>query len=84
MNLKGEGKKKMMKDVEAHFPDAESTDWLDGVSIWFKDWWVNVRPSNTQPVLRLNIEADSEKILKEKTAELVEFIESHGGSKAKE
>lgn len=85
MNFEVEDKMAMMKAVEDHYKDsADSVDWLDGVSVWFKDWWVNVRPSNTQPVLRLNIEADNEDILKKKSAELVEFIESRGGTRATE
>jgi len=84
MNFNVSDKDKMMTAVEAHFPDSKSIDWLDGVSVWYEDWWVNVRPSNTQPVLRLNIEANDEKTLQEKTTELVSFIESHGGTRAEE
>ncbi|MFH1324517.1 MAG: phosphomannomutase/phosphoglucomutase, partial [Nanoarchaeota archaeon] len=43
---------------------------LDGVSIEFDDYWFNVRPSNTEPLLRLNLEAVSEEVMKEKTGEL--------------
>jgi phosphomannomutase len=69
-----------MKKIEAEYKEkAESTDWLDGVSVWFKDWWFNVRPSNTEPLLRLNIEADNTRLLEDKTKELVNKIESLGG-----
>ena len=44
---------------------------LDGVSVEFENWWFNVRPSNTEPLLRLNLEADSEELMKEKREELV-------------
>jgi phosphomannomutase len=37
-----------------------STDELDGLTVAAPDWWFNVRPSNTEPLLRLNVEADSE------------------------
>jgi phosphomannomutase len=43
---------------------------FDGYRIEFKEWWFNVRPSNTEPYLRLLVEADNEKILKEKVAEI--------------
>ena len=42
--------------LRAVFPDAE-IDWLDGVTVQYPDWWCNVRPSNTEPLLRLNLEA---------------------------
>jgi phosphomannomutase len=37
-----------------------STDELDGLTVAAADWWFNLRPSNTEPLLRLNVEADSE------------------------
>ena len=45
-----------LKAIEAAFPDAQ-TDWLDGVTVQYEEWWCNVRPSNTEPLLRLNLEA---------------------------
>jgi phosphomannomutase len=73
-------KMSLMKKIEAEYkPFADSVDWLDGVSIWFKDYWFNVRPSNTEPLLRLNIEANDSFLLEEKIKELVAKIESLGG-----
>ncbi|MDP6162266.1 MAG: phosphomannomutase/phosphoglucomutase, partial [Acidimicrobiales bacterium] len=37
-------------------------DWLDGLTVDLGDWWFNLRPSNTEPLLRLNIEANDNKI----------------------
>lgn len=80
INFVVEDKDGVMKSIESKYKeDAKSTDWLDGVSIWFENWWFNVRPSNTEPILRLNIEADNDKILEDKTKELVNIIESFGG-----
>jgi phosphomannomutase len=45
-----------MDKVEANYPDAE-VDHLDGLTISWPDAWFNLRPSNTEPVLRLNVEA---------------------------
>jgi phosphomannomutase len=42
--------------VRAHFPEAE-IDELDGLTFDLGDWWFNLRPSNTEPLLRLNLEA---------------------------
>lgn len=84
INYSVEDKEAMMKGLEKHFTDATSTDWLDGVSIWYDDWWANIRPSNTQPVLRLNVEADNQQILRAKTQEISKYIESNGGVLAEE
>jgi phosphomannomutase len=49
-------------------------DRLDGLTVEFDDWWFNVRPSNTEPLLRLNVEAKTEELLKEKTHEVLGVI----------
>jgi phosphomannomutase len=80
INFIVEDKMAIMKKIEAEYKDsADSVDWLDGVSIWFKDYWFNVRASNTEPLLRLNVEAGSSMLLEEKIKELVTKIESMGG-----
>ena len=45
-----------MEEIAAAHPDAEIS-WLDGVSVDYPDWHFNVRPSNTEPLLRLNLES---------------------------
>jgi phosphomannomutase len=54
-------------------------DRLDGLTVEYEDWWCNVRPSNTEPLLRLNVEARTEALLDTKTAMLLEIIRSEGG-----
>jgi phosphomannomutase len=49
-------------------------DRLDGLTVEFQDWWCNVRPSNTEPLLRLNVEARTPEMLAEKTAMVLELI----------
>ncbi|MGH2573330.1 MAG: phosphomannomutase/phosphoglucomutase [Actinomycetota bacterium] len=49
-------------------------DRLDGLTVEFDDWWFNVRPSNTEPLLRLNVEARTEELLQEETAEVLSLI----------
>ena len=46
--------------VDAAFAGRGTHDRSDGLTIETDDWWVNVRPSNTEPLLRLNVEARSE------------------------
>jgi phosphomannomutase len=80
INFSVEDKDGMMKAIAAqHEGTAQSVDWLDGVSIWYPTWWANIRPSNTQPLLRLNVEADNAQELKQHTDELIAFITSNGG-----
>jgi phosphomannomutase len=45
-----------MREIAGHYDDAE-VSWLDGVSVDYPDWHFNVRPSNTEPLLRLNLES---------------------------
>jgi phosphomannomutase len=49
---------------------------LDGVSVDFDDWHFNVRPSNTEPLLRLNLEAMSEELMEQKRDEVLAVIRS--------
>ncbi|MFL5628477.1 MAG: phosphomannomutase/phosphoglucomutase [Ktedonobacteraceae bacterium] len=56
--------------------DALSVDKLDGITIDYGDWWFNVRPSNTEPLLRLNLEANSRELMEQKRDEVLAFIRS--------
>jgi len=73
INFEVKNKEEILEKVKKKYSDGEQ-DFLDGVTITYKDWWFNVRPSNTEPVLRLTIEADTDEILKEKQAELTKII----------
>ncbi len=53
-------------------------DRLDGLTVEFDDWWCNVRPSNTEPLLRLNVEARTPELLQERTAALLAIIREEG------
>jgi phosphomannomutase len=66
--------------VEARYGGAAlCTDRTDGLSFEFADWRLNLRSSNTEPLLRLNTEArGSEALMREKTAELLALLRSHG------
>jgi phosphomannomutase len=64
---------KKLKEIEDHYSFGK-TDHLDGITIDFGDWWFNVRPSNTEPLLRLNVEADTKKKLEDKKEELLRLI----------
>jgi phosphomannomutase len=62
-----------MKAVERHFAGASITK-LDGVSVEFDDWHFNVRGSNTEPLLRLNVEARTPELMAEKRDEVLAVI----------
>jgi phosphomannomutase len=49
-------------------------DRLDGLTVEFDDWWCNIRPSNTEPLLRLNVEARTPELLEEKTTMVLDMI----------
>lgn len=69
----------VMTELRKKYSDASSTDELDGLSVWYKDFWINIRSSKTEPLLRINVEADTKEILDQKTKDLIGFLESHGG-----
>ncbi len=48
---------------------------LDGVKVEFPDWWVNVRPSNTEPLVRVALEAKTKKLFRQKLKEIGSIIE---------
>ena len=73
VNFEVEDKEQVMKELARRYSQGQYDD-LDGVTIQFKEWWFNVRPSNTEPLLRLNVEAKSAKLLEDKFAELKDFL----------
>jgi phosphomannomutase len=69
MNFTVENKQAKMDELAKRYSDGQ-IDHLDGVTIGYKDWWFNCRPSNTEPLLRLNVEAKSKELLDEKLNEI--------------
>jgi len=51
-----------LRAISDHFKDAKQDD-LDGLTVGYPDWWFNVRPSNTEPLLRLNVEGDTRELM---------------------
>jgi phosphomannomutase len=64
-----------MRELAERFSDCE-VSWLDGVSVDCGSWHFNVRPSNTEPLLRLNLEAFSKEEMEARTAEILGIIRS--------
>lgn len=79
INFKIEDKAAAMKAVVEHFTAQEKPTKVmdfDGYRIEFEDWWFNIRPSNTEPYLRLLMEAKTEELLAEKLKETKGVLES--------
>jgi phosphomannomutase len=61
----------------AYAPDARSVDYTDGLSVEYADWRFNVRMSNTEPLIRLNVEARGDRELMERrTDELLRRLDT--------
>jgi phosphomannomutase len=69
VNFEVENKQAKMDELVKRYNDGQ-IDNLDGVTIQYKNWWLNCRPSNTEPLLRLTVEAKSKELLEEKLSEL--------------
>lgn len=79
INCKVEDSPAILKALEEKYADGEQ-DKMDGLSVAYADWRFNVRTSNTEPVMRLNVETKGDKeLLAAKTAEILEII---GGEEA--
>ena len=64
-----------LQELKERYADGRVSH-LDGISVDFDDWHFNVRPSNTEPLLRLNLEATSEELMERKRDEVLEVIQS--------
>lgn len=73
INFEVADKQKVLDKLEQKYKDGKVSK-LDGLKVDYEDWWFNVRPSNTEPFLRLNLEADSEELMKEKLEEISKVI----------
>jgi phosphomannomutase len=62
-----------IEELAAHFSEGKQ-DRTDGLTIEFDDWWFNCRPSNTEPLLRLNLEARTPELRDEKVKEVLSII----------
>jgi phosphomannomutase len=73
INFKVKNKKKILEFLERKYKDGKISH-LDGLRVDFKDWWFLVRPSGTEDLLRLLIEAETKELMKKKKKELIRAI----------
>ncbi|MDQ3965627.1 MAG: phosphomannomutase/phosphoglucomutase [Actinomycetota bacterium] len=78
INTNVEDQAATLEKVEEHYAKREDAeiDHLDGLTVGFRDWWFNLRPSNTEPLLRLNIEARDRATMERERDEILELVRS--------
>jgi len=75
LNLTVKDTKAVISKIKETLSDGVQ-DNLDGLTIEYPDWWCNVRASNTEPVLRVNVEANTKQLLADKTKHLSAMIKT--------
>ncbi|MBD3164255.1 phosphomannomutase/phosphoglucomutase [Candidatus Woesearchaeota archaeon] len=76
INSKVEDKEKKIEELKEKYKEGEIS-LLDGIRVDFDDWWFNVRPSNTESLLRLNLEAKTKEKMEEKRDEVLSVIRAN-------
>jgi len=73
MNFKNEDKDGTIKLLAEAFANGQ-VDMLDGITVTYRDWWFNVRKSNTEPLLRLNLEGRTRKAMNKGKQMVIKFL----------
>lgn len=73
INIRVDDPARLIEKISRQFPGGE-VSFLDGVAVSFPDWRFSLRPSQTEPLVRLNVEALSQELLKEKTSLILKLI----------
>lgn len=73
INIKANVKDAIFSTLESRYADARR-DHLDGLTVEYDTWWFNLRASNTEPVMRLNLEANDEGTMRERKRDVLRII----------
>lgn len=73
INFEIENKDEVLNEIKKQYSDGKQ-DYLDGLTVEYDDWWFNLRPSQTEPLLRLTIEAKTKELLEKEKKKLIETI----------
>lgn len=73
INFKVKSVPDKLAEIEKEFSDAEISK-LDGITVTYSDWWFNVRGSNTEPTIRLNLEAKDRDLMERKVREISKLL----------
>jgi phosphomannomutase len=76
INSEVENTAHVLAALRKQYADGRITE-LDGYSVEYADWWFNVRVSNTEPLIRLNLEARTESLMQQKRDEILAVIRGH-------
>ena len=79
INRRVQDVEEVLRAIEGEYSDADEVSKLDGLLMRYQDWWFNLRPSNTEPVIRLNLEADTPERMAEERDRLLARVEALGG-----
>jgi len=80
INSEVRDQKAKLEELASALADGRQ-DRLDGLTVEYDAWWCNVRPSNTEPLLRLNVEARTPDVLEDRTAAVLGIIRVEGGAR---
>lgn len=73
INMRVENAHKIFEKIKAHYADGNLSE-RDGIKITYPEWWFSLRTSNTEPLLRLNLEANTHEQMEKKKNELIALI----------
>jgi phosphomannomutase len=73
INFKIRSAAEKLKEIERRYGDGKIAK-IDGITVEYPDWWFNVRGSNTEPLIRLNLEARTRELMEKKVKEVADFI----------
>ncbi|MEM4755817.1 MAG: phosphomannomutase/phosphoglucomutase [Candidatus Woesearchaeota archaeon] len=73
INIKVSNPQNVLESIKKVFSDATIKE-IDGITVEYKDWWFNLRMSNTEPLIRLNLEATTKKLMEEKKEYVLKCI----------
>lgn len=73
INLTIEDKEEALNKIRKYYQN-DILDQIDGITVEFRDWWFNVRPSNTEPLLRVTIECQNQEDIEKRKKEVMDII----------
>lgn len=78
LRIRSDHPERLVDSIKERYHDAEISE-LDGVTVRYADWWMNLRASNTEPVTKLVMEANSADRLDRQRGEVLALLTRHGG-----
>jgi len=73
INIEIQNREQALENIRAKYTDGKMNE-LDGITVEYPDWWFNARPSNTEPLVRVVVEADTKELMEQKVSELISEI----------